>query len=155
MEKRFRIYSNKLKCHVQNEHGTHCFDSWTIDPFSGEVIDYVGSYSGEHTVYSKDEDPGWWLEGINIVKGKQYVIEQFSGSKDMKGKDIFERDVLRIGTREFGVDFEVILDKYGFRIKSLENDHIQDFVADITEKAEVIGHISEFDVDKEKVECYI
>ena len=45
-EIKFRIWNKQTKKFVNNAYSLHCFSNWSVDAFTGEIYDYVGSFNG-------------------------------------------------------------------------------------------------------------
>ena len=92
---KFRIWDKQAKRFVANDSSLHCYSNWAIDPFTGKVIDYVGIIDGDHeSGYSKNLDPGWYMNGINPIKEPQYIAQQFVGLLGRKKQEIYVGDVV-------------------------------------------------------------
>jgi len=65
-ELKFRIW-DKQYCHwLENSSSLHCYSNWTICPFTGNLVDYVGDYSCDSFTSSTAVDYYW--QGTTIIK---------------------------------------------------------------------------------------
>ena len=137
MKPKFRIWDRQARRYVENSCSLHCFSNWAIDPFTGEICDWVQGADG---LAGKSQNPDYYFNGTEIVTEKRYFAEQWTGITDKNGVEIYEGDIMEhpLGTQTFRE--KVGWECHGWRFISFDNSSSNGLYKG---SATVIGNVNE------------
>ena len=84
---KFRIWDNHNEQFVENSSSLHCYSNWSIDAFTGEIIDYVGILDGDHgNNYTPNPNPNYYSRKLKIIKNQDTYYNNLPALKILKRK---------------------------------------------------------------------
>lgn len=141
---KFRIWDKEEKKWLENGMGTHCFSEWAICPFTGEIADYVGFFSGDIDHRSKTTYKNFWVDKTNFKEWKKvdeprFLVQQFTGLLDENRIEIYEGDIVKRNNTKYIYVVDFNEKSAGYAMKDMDGDFFPLWYY----SGEVIGNICE------------
>ena len=96
---KFRIWDRASGRFVMDSSSLHCRSNWHIGAFDGLAHDFVESLDAvdEKSEFVSDwGGDGCYLNGLEVIKQQRYIVQQFTGIKDITGQEVYEGDFVEI-----------------------------------------------------------
>lgn len=137
-ELKFRVWDKQNKTWLENSSSLHCFSNWSICPFTGKLIDYVGAIDGDHgDKYTASPAPDYYMQDGKIVKDSRYVIQQYTGKNDELEQEVYGGDIVylnhyNVAQVDMSCLFQIIFKDGSFQLKPIKlgtapNGGVSDF----------------------------
>lgn len=137
---KFRIWDNQYKHYIyENGSSLHCTSRFCIDVFTGELIDVVTAVSSDEDFASITENPKFYLDN-GIVIGPRYEVEQWTGLKDKKEKEIYVGDIVK---SNIGTTHQFVFEHGRFCLSGDWCDFEYEFSGQDSKMIEVVGNMRE------------
>lgn len=93
---KFRIWDKQAQRFIHNDGSLHCESNWSIDAFSGEIVNFVRAIDGDHgsDTYTADFNPNYYADGLDVVKENRYILSQNTGLEDKHANGVYEGDLI-------------------------------------------------------------
>lgn len=128
----FRIWDEKFGRFLdKNDSSLHCFSDWQINPFTGEVSDFIGAISGAPDSRSK-----------HSCFKNEFIIQQYTGLKDSKRRKIYEGDIVEYKSGNDKYNDLVFWSNGAFMVGATIRNPIY-YLNAVNSHAKVIGNIFE------------
>jgi hypothetical protein len=121
-ELKFRIWDKQYCKWLENSSSLHCYSNWTICPFTGNLVDYVGAIDSDHGDTFTASPAADCIRYGKFLKKPRYIIQQYTGKNDELDNEVYEGDIVYLNHYDVPeVDmsclFEIIFESGAFQLK--------------------------------------